>query len=109
MQSINPALNQVSRNKAFRTLDFNNAVPQEALEIPAVKDYVHINLAVGAATLMDGTKYGNWVRDTITCETLGMPLPRQPEYTVQTTTGAKPRRGKRGGGAFRTRGSIQPK
>lgn len=60
------------------------------------------------ATLLNGERFGSWVKTSLMAQTLGIPAPKQPEFQGLNSVNL-PRLGKRGGRRHSGRGAPSKK
>jgi len=51
------------------------AVSPEAMEVPAIATYVNSQLMTNTATLLNGERFGSWVKTSLMAQLLGVPAP----------------------------------
>lgn len=108
LQMSNPRVAQLTRTKAFDTLSFIDSVPQEAMEVPQISSVVKSRLVADTATLLNGERFGNWVKTSIAAQDLVVPASKQPDLQYSSENPPQ-RRGKRGGARHYGRGGSRGK
>lgn len=75
LQVNNPRVSHKTRVQAHDTLALMQAVPPQAMNVPQIATYVNAQLMANTATILNGEKFGAWIRTSLTAQTLGYLFP----------------------------------